>query len=58
MKTLVSQFTMKPIEFMFTDVVSGEGVFLFVDKYGIEWMANQNYFPIIGYRVRLYKDAE
>lgn len=29
----------------FIDVISGEQVFFYKDKYGVEWMANYPYYP-------------
>lgn len=48
-KWIVSKFTMKRKRFLFIDQVEGKEVFLYVDKYGTEWMANYNHWT---YRVK------
>jgi hypothetical protein len=40
MKNIISFFTMKRVSCLFIDKVSGDEVFLYVDKYGQEWMAS------------------
>jgi hypothetical protein len=44
MKTLISRLTMRRINFLFTDIVDGEGVHLYEDKFGQQWMANYPFF--------------
>jgi hypothetical protein len=45
---LFSRVTMQKVKSLFTDVVNGKTVYLYVDKYGIEWMAQSK----IGLRCR------
>ena len=46
MSNLISRLTMKNTgRCLFVDRVSGEEVFLYVDKYNIEYMANYPFFP-------------
>lgn len=45
---LNSWLTMKRVEHLFTDCVSGKGVWLYRDCYGQEWMADSRF----GFRVR------
>ena len=49
LKWLKSWLTMKRKYCLFTDIVSGEKVFLYTDCYGQKWMANFNRF---GFRVK------
>jgi len=51
MKTIISRLTMKVKRHLFCDHISGEGVFLYEDKYGQEWMANYP-FRIWSFRVK------
>lgn len=51
MKTIISRLTMKVKRHLFCDQVSGQGVFLYEDKYGQEWMANYP-FRIWSFRVK------
>lgn len=46
---LRSRWTMIRAEYLFTDVVSGEPVYEFVDCYGHSWMATSK----MGFRVRM-----
>lgn len=45
MKRLISMFTMKRTKNSFRDIVTGEQVFHYKDKYGTEWMATYPYYP-------------
>lgn len=45
MKALISMFTMKRTESAFRDVVSGEQVYYYIDKYGNKWLASYPYYP-------------
>ena len=46
MGRLISMLTMKrTLKTSFRDAVSGEQVFFYKDKYGVEWMANYPYYP-------------
>jgi hypothetical protein len=45
-RNIISMFTMKRIlKPSFTDIVSGEQVFFYKDKYGEEYMAIYPYYP-------------
>ena len=45
-RNIISMFTMKRIlNSNFTDIVSGEQVFFYKDKYGEEYMAIYPYYP-------------
>jgi hypothetical protein len=43
-----SRFSMRKVTSLFMDVVNGQVVNLYVDRYGIEWMAQSKY----GFRCR------
>lgn len=43
-KWLKSKFSMKRKSCLFIDKVSGKEVFLYVDCFGVEWMANYNHW--------------
>lgn len=45
---IISRFTMTKITPLFIDVVNGKDVNLYIDKYGIEWMAQSKF----GYRTQ------
>lgn len=45
MKEIVSRFTMVNKGCAFIDMVSGREVFLYEDKYGVEWLAYFPFFP-------------
>ena len=46
MKRLISMLTMKRIlKPSLRDSISGEQVFFYEDKYGVEWMAYYPYYP-------------
>jgi len=46
MKRLISMLTMKrTLKPSFRDAISGEQVFFYKDKYGVEWMAYYPYYP-------------
>ncbi len=51
MKKLISRFTMRHIGFNFTDAVSGKNVHNYVDKYGVQYLANYPFYPW-GFRVK------
>ncbi len=52
MKRLISMFTMKrTLKPSFVDVVSGETISFYKDKYGTEWMSEYPYYPF-KYRVK------
>lgn len=40
---IISRFTMEKITPLFIDVVNGKHVNLYIDKYGIEWMAQSKF---------------
>jgi hypothetical protein len=40
MKLFISRLTMKCLRHTFNDIVTGEGVYVYVDKYGDEYLAN------------------
>jgi hypothetical protein len=40
MRQLISRFTMKCLRHSFNDIVTGEGVYVYVDKYGDEYLSN------------------
>jgi hypothetical protein len=45
-RNIISMFTMKrTLKPSFTDIVSGEQVFFYKDKYGEEYMAIYPYYP-------------
>jgi hypothetical protein len=48
LESIVSRFTMKYERVLFWDKVSGNCVNLYVDKFGVEWMATNKF----GYRVK------
>ena len=46
MSNIISRLTMKNTgRCLFLDIVSGKEVFLYVDKYNIEYMTNYPFFP-------------
>lgn len=45
MKTIISRLTMKRIKYLFVDMISGNAVFLYKDKYNDEWLANYPFLP-------------
>lgn len=45
MKTIISMLTMKKTESAFRDVVSGESVYFYKDRYGTLWLAAYPYYP-------------
>ena len=45
MRELISRLTMKRVKFLFTDIVVGDKVFLYVDRYGNNYMSNGNFYP-------------
>ncbi len=50
-----SRFTMRFLDFAFTDVVSGEAVNYYVDCHGIKWMANSRFDS---FRVKVNEEEE
>jgi hypothetical protein len=44
---------MKRVKFLFTDIVVGDEVFLYVDRYGNNYMSNSNFYPW-SFRVPVY----
>ena len=52
---LKSWLTMSRKQCLFVDQVSGDEVFLYVDCYGQEWMANYFYF---GFRIKKQMKGE
>lgn len=45
MKDLISRFTMKCKKHLFNDIVTGDGVYLYQDKYGDDWLSNYPFWP-------------
>jgi len=45
MKTLISRFTMKCLRHIFNDVITEKGVYVYVDKYGDEYLAHYPFWP-------------
>jgi hypothetical protein len=57
-RNIISMFTMKRIlKPSFTDVVSGEQVFFYKDKYGEEYMAIYPYYPF-NFRTKTFNTNE
>jgi hypothetical protein len=57
-RNIISMFTMKIIlKPSFTDVVSGEQVFFYKDKYGEEYMAIYPYYPF-NFRTKTFNTNE
>lgn len=44
MKTIISRLTMRPVCRLFEDAVGKKTVYLYEDKYGLEWMANYPFY--------------
>jgi hypothetical protein len=57
-RNIISMFTMKRIlKPSFTDIVSGEQVFFYKDKYGEEYMAIYPYYPF-NFRTKTFNTNE
>ena len=57
-RNIISMFTMKRIlNSNFTDIVSGEQVFFYKDKYGEEYMAIYPYYPF-NFRTKTFNTNE
>jgi hypothetical protein len=57
-RNIISMFTMKrTLKPSFTDVVSGEQVFFYKDKYGEEYMAIYPYYPF-NFRTKTFNTKE
>lgn len=57
MKTILSRLSMKCQHYLFWDAVEKKGVYLFLDKYGQEWMANYP-FRFWSYRTKYYRATD
>jgi hypothetical protein len=44
MKELISRLTMKALCHRFDDIVSGKGVYLYIDKFGEQYLANYHFY--------------
>jgi len=56
MKRIISMLTMKlTTRVGFRDTISGEQVCYYKDKYGMEWMASNPYYPL-KFRVKTSND--
>ena len=51
-KSMISRMTMKAKCHLFDDKVTGLGVYLYEDKYGVEWLSNYPFWFWISNRVR------
>lgn len=51
MKKIISRFTMKPITSLFYDSIGGNEVWLYRDKYGVEYMAYSGFW-FFNFRVK------
>ena len=57
-RNIISMFTMKRIlNSNFTDIVSGEQVFFYKDKFGEEYMAVYPYYPF-NFRTKTFNTNE
>ena len=57
-RNIISMFTMKrTLKPSFTDLVSGEQVFFYKDKYGEEYMAIYPYYPF-NFRTKTFNTNE
>ncbi len=57
-RNIISMFTMKrTLKPSFTDIVSGEQVFFYKDKYGEEYMAIYPYYPF-NFRTKTFNTNE
>lgn len=53
MKRIISMLTMKLTTSVgFRDVVSGEQVYYYKDRYGVEWMSAYPYYPF-NFRIKI-----
>lgn len=44
-KKIISRLNMRRVGYNFTDKVSGEGVYDYIDKYGVKYMASYPFYP-------------
>lgn len=56
MKTIISRFTMKYIKTEFVDIVSGESICSYIDKYNDIYLASYPFYPF-NFRIKINKNT-
>jgi len=52
-RNIISMISMRPIEFAYFDEYDNKDVWIHIDRYGSEFIANLGYIPFLSIRIKI-----